>query len=147
MKLSEHFSLEEFTHSGYAERHSINNSATPDMIIPMCELCTAVLEPIREHFGIVHVSSGYRSPLLNEAIGGSSKSQHSKGEAADIVIYGTPAIDVCRWIEASDIPFDQLIAEGSWTHISYGSRMRRSVLTAHFHHAAPTTYVKGLTDV
>jgi len=146
MNLSTHFTLAEFEHSQTATRNEIDNSAPDAVIMPMMELCEALLEPIREHFGMVIVSSGYRCPDLNAATHGSNNSQHSKGEAADLVIPGYKPIEVCRWVEASDIPFDQLIFEGDWTHISYGSRMRRSVLTAVFEHGHKAVYLNGIQD-
>jgi len=144
MNLSKHFTLDEFTISRTATVKGIDNTAPEAFILPMMELCEAVLEPIRKKFGPVSINSGFRSHDLNIAIGGSDNSQHSKGEAADIIVSGTSTYDVCKWIEDSDLPFDQLIWEGRWTHISYGARMRRSVLTAHFNPGQKTTYTVGI---
>jgi len=147
MNLSDNFTLQEFVVSRTALIKGISNQPQQQHIMPMMELCEALLEPIRKHFGPVTIHSGYRSHDLNIAVGGSDKSQHSKGEAADIVVGSKTPLEVCRWIEKSDLPFDQLIFEGAWTHISYGSRMRHSVLTAHFHKGSKTTYTGGLSDV
>ena len=144
MYLSDHFTLDEFTVSRTAIKDGIDNTPSAEHMKPMMELCSAILEPVRKHFGPVSINSGYRSHDLNVAIGGSDNSQHSKGEAADIVISGYTPIQVCEWIRDSDLPFDQLIYEGRWTHVSYGSRMRRSVLTAHFKHGYKTTYSVGI---
>ena len=69
-----------------------------------------MLQPVRDHFGVTVINSGYRGPALNEAVGGSSKSQHCKGEAADIECPGVPNYDVAKWIE-DNLDFDQLILE------------------------------------
>ena len=132
MRLSPNFTLPEMERSQTALRLGIDNRAPQEAVGRLGLLCTAVLQPIRDHFGAVHVSSGYRSPALNARIGGSRRSQHMRGEAADIVIAGVAPIEVCRWIEGSAIDFDQLIYEGDWTHVSYSPRARRQVLTAHF---------------
>ena len=57
-----------------------------------------VVQPVRDHFGITRISSGYRSPELNEAIGGSLRSQHSKGQAVDFECDGQDNLEVCNWI-------------------------------------------------
>jgi len=147
MKLSPHFTLDEFTVSQTATRLHINNTPPPAYVPCLIELCDALLEPIREHFGVVHISSGFRSRSLNAAIGGSNSSQHSKGEAADIIIYGKTPLEVCRWVEQSGLPFDQLIEEGGWTHISYSPKLRRQALTAHFETGMGATYTVGLREV
>ena len=87
MKLSEHFDLNEFTRSATADRLHIDNSIPEEFIPNLKNLCQQVLEPLREHFGIpVIISSGYRCPALNRAVGGVPNSQHLKGEAADIIL-------------------------------------------------------------
>jgi len=143
MQLSKHFTLHEFTVSRKATINNIDNTPAPQHIMPMMELCEALLEPIRKHFGPVSIDSGYRSHALNVAVDGSDNSQHSKGEAADIIVGNKTPLEVCQWIMESDLPFDQLIYEGNWTHISYSARMRRSVLTAHFK-GGKATYMAGL---
>ena len=97
MKLSEHFDLSEFTRSATADRLHIDNSLNPSdptgqsIINNLKNLFQQVLEPLREHFGIpIVVSSGYRCPALNQAIGGVSNSQHLTGEATDIILPPLP---------------------------------------------------------
>ena len=46
-------------------------------------LCENILQPVRNEWGVVSVSSGYRSPELCVAIGSSERSQHARGQAAD----------------------------------------------------------------
>jgi zinc D-Ala-D-Ala carboxypeptidase len=140
MMLSEHFSLNEFTKSQTAIRKGISNKPTAAHQAAMVALCANILEPVRDHFGKpVKISSGYRSPSLNAAVGGSNSSQHSKGEAVDIEIEGVDNRRLAKWIEAN-LPFDQLILEGAkrgdpnagWVHVSFGPRNRRQTLTATF---------------
>jgi len=146
LRLSEHFTLREFTVSQTATRLGLVNGTTPEDIEKLIDLCNNVLEPIRAHFGPVTISSGYRSPELNRAIGGSTNSQHCKGEAADIIVPAYTPYDVCKWIELSGLEFDQLIYEGRWTHISYNAENNRgNILTAIFSPGKPTRYVRGLT--
>ena len=139
MKLSQHFQLSEFTASQTAARRRISNVPPPDAVRALTALCENVLEPVRRHFRLpVIVSSGYRSPALNRAVGGSASSQHVKGEAADIEIPGVANGDLARWI-ARNCDFDQLILEfytpgqptSGWVHVSWrGANRRRQTLTA-----------------
>jgi len=138
-KLSKHFQLSEFTKSQTASRRGIRNVPTGAQVSALKLLCEKVLEPVREHYGKpVIISSGYRSPALNRAIGGSLTSQHSKGEAADFEIPGVSNAEVCRWME-KNLNYDQLILEfytpglpnSGWVHVSYSAnRMRNQELTA-----------------
>jgi zinc D-Ala-D-Ala carboxypeptidase len=94
------------------------------------------MQAVRELLGApVLISSGYRSPAVNKAVGGTSRSQHCQGLAADFTAphFGSP-LEICRKIlDSTAIRFDQLIHEGSWVHISFvASEPRRQVLTAHF---------------
>ena len=86
-----------------------------------------IAQPLRDHFGKpVRINSGYRSPALNEAIGGSTKSQHSKGEALDLEIDGVSNLEVADWI-TDNCDYDQVILEfynptdgpnSGWVHAS-----------------------------
>lgn len=105
----------------------------------MQALAENVFEPLREHFGHpIYITSFYRSPELNKAIGGSPSSQHCKGEAIDIddVIGESTNADFFNYIK-DNLDFDQLIWEfgndGSpnWVHVSYrASNNRGNVLKA-----------------
>ena len=93
MKLSDHFTLEEMTRSATASARNINNALHPAhphdaaVIANLKHLCEEVLEPLRRHVGgPILISSGYRCPALNTAVGGATGSQHMTGEAADIHI-------------------------------------------------------------
>ena len=120
MKLSEHFELNEFTRSATADRLHIDNSIPEELIPNLKNLCQQVLEPLREHFGIpIVVSSGYRCPALNRAVGGVSNSQHLTGEATDIVMPNLT--EAFHWL-IDNVPFDQLGFESKgttkWIHVS-----------------------------
>ena len=144
MKLSEHFSLEEFTASETAARKGLDN--TPDAeIIEVLKTTAARMEEVRSLLSVpITVLSGFRSVKVNSAVGGSATSQHCKGEAVDFIApgFGTPQ-EVCRAILDSTIDFDQIIAEGTWTHISFSDDPRSSILTAHFGNGK-TTYTNGI---
>ena len=87
MKMSTNFTLSEMISSQTATRLGIDNTPNDDQIENLKELCEKVLQPVRNEFGPVIINSGYRSPKLNAAIGGSSStSQHCclNGAAADI---------------------------------------------------------------
>lgn len=140
-RLSLNFTLREFTRSQTAIRRGIVNAPRPEHVRNMEALCREVLEPVRAQFGRpVRITSGYRSAALNRAIGGSSTSQHSNGEAADFEIPGVDNRVVARWMR-DNLTFDQLILEGyrpgdpnsGWVHVSYSTlRARKQVLTATF---------------
>jgi len=94
MKLSRSFTLGEFLRSGTAERNEEMRlqqlspeiyDTEKDIIGNLSHLCTHTLQPIRDMFGVpLRITSGYRSPLLNKAVGGSKTSQHCFGMASDV---------------------------------------------------------------
>jgi len=87
MKLSEHFTLEEFEYSSTAIAYGINNRCPSTLIPNLCNLCEQVLEPLRRHFETpVIISSGYRCTKLNNLVGGARNSHHLTGRAADIIL-------------------------------------------------------------
>jgi hypothetical protein len=143
MKLSANFSLEEMVKSQVAARQDIDNTPSADVIAKLQVLCEKGLEPIRKWVGPLHVNSGYRSPELNRAVGGTTNSQHVKGEAADIEGQMS-TLDLAKRIvqlqKDGDVDFDQLILEcytpgkddSGWVHVSYREgQNRREVLTAY----------------
>lgn len=150
MKLSDNFSLIEFTKSQTAERKGIENTPNEIQKIAMEALCKNILEKVRSSFGKpVMINSGYRSPALCEAIGSKATSQHCKGEAADIEIYGVSNYDLAKYIE-NNLNFDQLILEcwdgiepnSGWVHVSYvdDTTNRKDVLT----YTRAGGYTKGI---
>ena len=152
MQLSKHFKLEEFTKSMTATRKGIDNTPGAGEIKNLENLCYEILEPLRAKFDKpITITSGYRSPQLSEAIGSKSTSQHCKGMASDIEIFGIPNIQTAYWIQAN-CDFDQLILEfykkddpaGGWVHVSYNEKgaNRKQVLTYD-----GKSYENGLPDM
>jgi zinc D-Ala-D-Ala carboxypeptidase len=127
MKLSPHFNLAEFTKSQTAVRRNIDNTPSLTAIDNLQLLVDNVLQPVRLNFGRpVTVSSGYRSPHLNVAIGGSPTSDHCLGMAADIEIVGVDNRELANYIRYN-LKYTQLIlefytdgvADSGWVHVSY----------------------------
>jgi len=139
MKLSNNFTLREFVKSQTASRKGIDNTPNDEHLANAVSLFENVVQPVRENFGPTIITSGYRSPDLNDAIGGSSTSQHSNGEAVDLEVPGVSTAEVCEWI-ASNTNFDQLILEfyepgdtnSGWVHVSHtrSGENRGETLTA-----------------
>lgn len=136
-RISQNFTLEEFTASATAKAKGIRNTPGQTDVVNLCGLVHNVLQPLRKWWGKeVKIGSGYRSLKLNHAVGGVSNSQHMKGEAADLCIDGdmTKGKQWFNWIK-THCEFDQLIMEhntkGSyWVHVSYRSdgKNRRQVI-------------------
>ena len=133
MKLSENFTLDELTKSQEAIRLGILNEPNDEHITNLILLCKNILQPVRNHFKIpVSISSGYRSAELCEAIGSSSKSQHTKGQAADFELFGIHNREVSDWI-VKNLDYDQCILEfwnpndpnSGWVHCSYNDVKNR----------------------
>ena len=152
MRLSQNFWLNELTKSSTADRLGISNEPGIEEIVNLTVLTQHVLQPVREHFGVITVNSGYRSPALNSKVGGSKTSQHCFGEAADFEQLGTPNGEVSTWI-SKELDFDQLILEfytkgkpnSGWVHCSFkkdGSN-RRKIMTA-LRVNGKTQYKQGL---
>jgi hypothetical protein len=126
MNLSRNFSLQELIKSDTAIRKGINNNPNSGQIEKLKSLCENILQPVRDHFGRVKVTSGFRSPDLCIAIGSSVNSQHAKAEAADFEVIGTDNAELADWIY-KNLDFDQLILEfytpgepnSGWIHCSY----------------------------
>jgi hypothetical protein len=127
MKLSKHFTLDEMTRSQTASQRNILNVPNDEQIENLTDLCIYVLDPIRDAAGRpVMITSGYRSNLLNKAVGGSRTSQHPEGKAADIRVKGIKIEQLFRFILALGIEFDQCIQEfDTWIHISFNKGNNR----------------------
>jgi len=152
MKLSKNFTLQEFTKSQTALRMGIDNTPNEEHMEAAEFLFANVVQKVRDNFGPTVINSGYRGPALNEAVGGSSRSQHCKGQAVDIECPGVPNADVAQWI-VDNLEFDQVILEfytpgipdSGWVHVSYNNNgeNRRSILTA-VKENGKTVYKQGL---
>ena len=127
MNLTKNFTLEELCHSSYALRWDIDNTPNEEQIENLTQLCTNILQPLRDALGIpMVIDSGFRNHEVNHAVGGSDTSQHTEGKAADVVIPGMSVIDVIRKIAELKLPFDQMIFEyGQWTHVSFDKERQR----------------------
>lgn len=128
--LSPHFALEEMVISQTASRLNIDNTPSPAVIANLTTLAAA-LERVRAVLGQpMSIDSGYRSPMLNKAVGGVPGSAHITGYAADFICpaFGSP-LDICRKLATAGIPFDQMIQEGTWVHFSVDPQMRGEILT------------------
>ena len=149
MQLSEHFELAEFLVSETASRRGIANEPTPEVIENLRRLCQLVLEPMRAHLKLpVVITSGYRSPALNRAIGGSPTSHHMQGRAADLIVPGMTPLVVCQAAHSLRLPCVQIIHEfGRWAHLSVAiSNERTQLLTAKLTQGK-TVYETGLVYV
>lgn len=145
MQLTEHFTLAELCNSQAAARNRLDNRPGDKEIANLKRLAE-LLEQIRKLVGKpINVSSAYRSPAVNKAVGGSKTSAHMKGLAADITVSGMTAKALATLISMSKIEFDQLILEGnSWVHIGLSeTKPRRQLLTATFV-IGGVTYSQGI---
>lgn len=146
VQLSEHFALSELIDSQTAVRQGIANIPSPEQLANL-RLLAARLEQVRRLLGglPITVSSGFRSPALNRAVGGAPNSAHLDGLAADFACarFGTP-LAICKALVEADIAFDQVIYEGTWVHLGIApGRQRHQVLTAKFTPDG-VVYSKGL---
>ena len=149
MNLSPNFTLEEATVSETAAREEIDNTPSTTTVCIMSGTAS-LMEQVRSvlHSKGIHINSWYRSPLLNATIGSKPTSQHCKGEAVDFICpgFGTP-LQICQAIIAAHnlVPFDQLILEHTWVHISFAivsGQPRGQVLSL----LSTGGYATGLTD-
>lgn len=121
IQLSRHFKLSELIASETALKMSIDNTPDIEHIVSLSNLVANTLQPLRNALNIpIQVTSGYRSPALNAAVGGAARSQHLTGEAVDITINNDITLLVSALLKAG-IPFDQCIVYVSrrFMHISY----------------------------
>lgn len=133
--LTANFRLDEFTASDTADQHGIANTPTPEHLANIRDHLAPGLQQIRTRLGrAIVLTSGYRNPVVNAAVGGVPTSAHALGFAADIRVAGMSARALAEWIrDQSDIManVDQLILETSRqiVHISFDIRRRQQVLT------------------
>ena len=117
MQLSEHFSLEELTHT---DHRTLDNTPTDKELANLVRLAE-FLEAVRSVLDdrVVLINSAYRSKAVNDAVGSKDSSQHRTGCAADIRVPGMTPDEVVKFIRSADLEFDQVIREfDRWTHVS-----------------------------
>jgi hypothetical protein len=117
MNLTEHFTLEELTHTSHRQFDNTPNDAELANLLRLAEF----LERVKEVLGgkPVMVNSAFRSKEVNDSVGSKDTSQHRTGCAADIRVPGMTPDQVVRAIIASDLPYQQVIREfDAWTHVS-----------------------------
>lgn len=136
MVISPHISLSEATYSKTAEAHGIKNLPNLEELTNMRRLAREVFEPLREAIGEpIRINSFFRSIEVNRKVGGSSTSQHCRGQAMDISSMKSTYsnADLFRYIR-DHLKFDQLIwefgtdEEPSWVHVSFSDSNRLQVL-------------------
>lgn len=132
--MGKYFNIAELTKSDTATKKKINNVPTKQIETNLNQLVDNILDPLREAYGEpIIVSSGYRCPELNKAVGGATSSQHTLGQAADIHTKSNTKEankKLFDLIKGLKLPYDQLINEYGykWVHVSYSPRNRRQVL-------------------
>ena len=130
MQLSEHFSLEELTHTDHRE---FDNTPTDTELANLVRLAN-FLEVVKAILGgkPIMINSAFRSAQVNAAVGSKDSSQHRTGCAADIRVPGMTPDEVVKAIIASDLDYDQVIREfDRWTHLSIpleGAKPRKTAL-------------------
>ena len=155
MKLSANFTLKELTKSDTAIRKGISNEPNTDEIEKLKLLCETILQPVRDKFGAVTVTSGYRSPELCQAIGSSVNSQHTKAEAVDFEVEGVDNADEAYWIKNNIPNWDQMILEfyilgqpnSGWIHCSITSKLERKQFLSAYKEDGKTKYKPILGDI
>ena len=146
MRLSKNFVLSEITRSNTARRKGISNEPEKEHLANLQTIITELIQPMRDAIGPVRISSGYRSPKRNRAIGGSSSSQHCKGQALDLQFWKDGEMNnqvIYDWVLNSGLEFDQMINEFdyAWIHISFKSgKNRKQVLEAYKNDQGKTAY-------
>jgi hypothetical protein len=145
MRLSGYYTLARLAHSDTARERGLDNIPPADAIENLRRVARG-LDRVRRLLGHpLEISSGYRCPDLNAAVGGVPNSQHAQGLAVDFTCPGFgPPLAVARAIRESAIVFDQCIYEfAEWVHLSFSATPRRRVLTIYDPREG---YLDGLVD-
>ena len=113
--------MSELIHSDTAKKYGIDNMPyNTEVLDNLLLLIANVLQPLRDYVNRpIIINSGYRSYSLNANVGGVINSQHLTGQAADFTIKGLTVKQTMELVKKSGVPFDQLIDEKTWVHISY----------------------------
>lgn len=120
MQLSTHFTRAEFIHSQWAVRNGVTNEPSEPQWLLIEGLCQSVLEPARERYGkAITISSGYRGPKVNRAVGGADRSDHQvlgTAAAADLVVADLGDLfRIVYWLQWSKLIWEF----GNWIHVSW----------------------------
>lgn len=156
--VTKNFNFKELIHSNTAVARGISNVPSDQIHKNLVESCINLWQPARDILGVpMNISSGYRSPRLNKAIGGSPTSAHSYGYAIDFTApkYGNTTEVVKALVKAFNekgILWDQIILEfpsspNSWVHLGWKSgsgAQRKQVLTAVKNKQGRTIYLPGI---
>ena len=158
MRLTNNFSLNEFTISHEAERHGYRNEPNERQIENLRLLCVNVLQPLREIINVsIFINSGFRCFDVNAAVGGRFNSQHLEGKAADFVVPSMNLVDVFN-IVLHQLSFDQLIyefgnqprldrrVEAGWIHVSWNGELNRKDVMISKKIYGKTVYEKVVGD-
>ena len=161
-RISGDFTVRELVKSDIATRRMIDNRFYSDeQLRSAINLCRQILQPIRDNFGPFTPNSVYRSQATERALKGkppswTSKSQHTKGEAADIEVGGLTTLGLAEWIRNNIPSYDQIICEmydpklgpnSGWVHVSlkrHGTAPNRKQLLSYIRGPAGYHYVNGL---
>ena len=117
MNLSEHFTLDELTHTDHRQFDNTPNDSEMANLVRLANF----LEEVKAAIGgkPVMINSAFRCKQVNDAVGSKDTSQHRIGCAADIRVPGMTPDEVVKTVIASGLPYDQIIREfDRWTHIS-----------------------------
>jgi zinc D-Ala-D-Ala carboxypeptidase len=141
MLLSRNFTLAELTDTDTG----LPNNPSQDEIRNLKLLVQKVLQPVRDKFGVINVTSGFRSPAVNSAVGGSATSDHLYGRAADIQCEDMAT--VFKYIR-KNLPFKQLIwefgtdAQPKWIHVAYDANNNKGEVLKAIKKGGKTKYVQ-----
>ena len=141
MRLSRDFILSEFTDTDTG----LPNNPSQEEIRNLKLLVQKVLQPVRDKFGVINVTSGFRSPGVNSAVGGSATSDHVHGRAADIQCEDMAT--VFKYIR-KNLPFKQLIwefgtdAQPKWIHVAYDANNNKGEVLKAIKKGGKTKYVQ-----
>jgi len=129
---AENFRYKEFIKSDTALRLGIPNVPREHAWVCIEKLARNIIQPVRSHFGRMRITSGFRTVKLCKAIGSSAKSNHTRGQAADIepVDSDIRLFDVLEWIH-ENLEYRELIAEffpQGWIHVAYRENANDRIL-------------------
>ena len=148
--ISKHVSYKEATHSATALRRNLDNTPNKEQLQCMKDIAENLFEPLRKWVGgPIKINSFFRGEPVNKAIGGSTRSQHMKGQAMDIEdTFGYKTNAEMYYYIKDNLDFDQMIWEfgddknPNWVHISYVThRPNRKKLTIAYKENGRTKYI------